>query len=94
MLSIHGIDWLSLERVTSGDKVTFCLIFYRCILFYFKDLDTFGNCQRPVFSLGVSQHMHYKITNLNKFRLNCRRSCGGIVEEKDPYRTSCVRDLS
>ena len=28
-----------------------------------KTLDTFGNCRRPVFSLGVSQHMH-KITNL------------------------------
>ncbi len=34
-----------------------------------KTLDTFGNCQRPVFSLGVSQHMH-KITNLWKFELN------------------------
>ena len=28
-----------------------------------KTLDTFGDCQRPVFSLGVSQLMH-KITNL------------------------------
>ena len=28
-----------------------------------KTLDTIGNCQRPVYSLGVSQHMH-KITNL------------------------------
>ena len=26
-----------------------------------KPVDTIGNCQRPVFSLGVSQHMH-KIT--------------------------------
>jgi hypothetical protein len=31
-----------------------------------KALDTFGNCQRPVFSLGVSQHIN-KITNLWKF---------------------------
>ena len=31
-----------------------------------KALDTFGNCQRPVFLLGVYQHMH-KITNLWKF---------------------------
>ena len=30
-----------------------------------KTLDDIGNCQRPVFSLGVSQHMH-KITNLGK----------------------------
>ena len=29
----------------------------------------FGNCQRPVFSLGVSQHMH-KITSLWQFGLN------------------------
>ena len=28
-----------------------------------KVLDTFGNCQRPVFSLAVSLHMH-KVTNL------------------------------
>ena len=34
-----------------------------------KTVDTIGNCQRPVFSLGVSQHMH-KITNLWKFELN------------------------
>ena len=34
-----------------------------------KALDTFGNCQRPVFSLGVSQHMH-KISNLWKVGLN------------------------
>ena len=26
-----------------------------------KALDTFGNCQRPMFSLGVSQHMPVKI---------------------------------
>ena len=30
---------------------------------------TFGNCQRPVFSLGVSHHKH-KITSLWKFGLN------------------------
>ena len=37
--------------------------------FFLEALDTFGNCQRPVFSLGVSQHMH-KITNQWKFWLN------------------------
>ena len=31
--------------------------------------DTIGNFQRPVFSLGVSQHMHDK-TNLWKYELN------------------------
>ena len=31
--------------------------------FYLKTLDTIGKCQRPVFSVGVSQHMH-KLTNL------------------------------
>ena len=34
-----------------------------------KTLDTIGSCQRPVFSIGVSKHMH-KITNLWKFELN------------------------
>ena len=31
-----------------------------------KTLNTIGNCQRLVFTVGVSQHMH-KITNLWKF---------------------------
>ena len=30
----------------------------------YRHLDTFGNCPRPVFSLGVSQHM-YKITTVH-----------------------------
>ena len=34
-----------------------------------KTLDTIDNCYTPVFSLGVSQHMH-EITNLLKFELN------------------------
>ena len=34
-----------------------------------KTVDTFGDFQRPVFSLAVSQHMH-KITILWKFELN------------------------
>ena len=33
-----------------------------------KTLDTFGNCHRPVFLLGVSQHMH-KTKHLWKFEL-------------------------
>ena len=36
---------------------------------HLKGRYTIGNCQRPVFSLGVSQHIH-KITNLWKFELN------------------------
>ena len=38
---------------------------FKCL----KTLDTIGNCQRSVFSLGVSQHVH-KITNLWKFELD------------------------
>ena len=44
-------------------------------------LDTIGNCQRPVFSLGVSQHMH-KITNLWKFELNWSSKLRDINERK------------
>ena len=33
------------------------LVFLRSLI-VLKTLDTIGNCQRPVFSLGVSQHMH------------------------------------
>ena len=47
---------------------------------WLKTLDTFSNCQRPVFALGVSQH---KITfeNLNSIG---HRSCEIIMEEKTP----------
>ena len=38
-------------------------------LIMLKAVDTIGNCQRLVFTIGVSQHMH-KITNLWKFELN------------------------
>ena len=65
-----------------------------------KAPDTLGNCQRPVVSLGVSQHMHI-IPNLWKFGLNwsskLRENNG---RKKHPCRTSCVlsdawfRDLS
>ena len=57
------------------ERKIFILHRLNCILF--KTLDTIGNCQRPVFSLGVSQHMH-KITNLWKFELN--RSCFQMVD--------------
>ena len=33
------------------------------LYFVLKTLDTIGNCQRPVFSFGVSQYNH-KLTNL------------------------------
>ena len=46
-----------------------------------KTLDTIGNCQRPVFSIGVSEHTH-KITNLSKFELNRSSKLGDINEKK------------
>ena len=45
-----------------------------------KTMDTIGNCQRPVFSLAVSQHMH-KITNL---------SCEITMKEKIPLSHEVV----
>ena len=54
-------------------------------------LDTTGNCQRPVFSLGVSQHMH-KITNLWKFELNWSSKLRDKNERKKTHLVtqSCV----
>ena len=52
-------------------------------LFYLKTVDTIGNCQRPVFSLGVSQHVH-KITTLWKFQLNRSSSWEITMKEKTP----------
>ena len=56
--SIPAMSFLTIAHQTTSRAST-CL----------KTLETIGNCQRPVFSLGVSQHMH-KITNLGKFKLN------------------------
>ena len=60
-----------------------------------KTLDTIGNCQRTVFSLGVSQHMH-KITNLYKFVNSIgRRSCEIIMKERNTLVTrSCVLSVA
>ena len=38
-----------------------------------KALDTFGNCKRPVFSIGVPQHMH-RITKLWTSQNNERKN--------------------
>ena len=58
---------------------------------HLKTVDTIGNCQRPVFSLGVSQHMH-KITNVWKFELNWSSKLRGkvIMEEKTPLSHEVV----
>ena len=59
---------LSLLQKSEGKIVSTGLHLFSCILGntlnlkwknnYLKTLDTTGNCHRPVFSLGVSQHMH------------------------------------
>ena len=56
----------------------FCSRFHKTLPYCLKTLDTIGNCQRPVFSLGVYQHMH-KITNPWKFEL------GWSLELRDNY---------
>ena len=54
-----------------------------------KTLDTIGNCQRPVFSLCVSQHMH-KIINLWKFELNWSWKLPDNNERKTPLSHEVV----
>ena len=63
----------------------------RSIWFYsFKTLDTVGNCQRPTFSLCVSQHVH-KITYLWKFELNWSSKLLDIpMKEKTPLSHEVV----
>ena len=50
---------------------------------YLKGRYTFGNSQRPLFSLGVSQHKH-KITSGWKFELKFNQSCEKMMREKTP----------
>ena len=47
-----------------------------------KTLDTIGNCERLVFTVGVSQHMH-TVTNLWKYELN--RLLGSEIIMKEKY---------
>ena len=56
-----------------------------------KPVDTIGNCQRPVFSFAISQHMH-KITNLWKFELDWSSELRDNYErKKHPCHTKlCV----
>ena len=51
-----------------------------------------GDCQRPVFSLGVSQHMH-KITNLWKFELNWSSKKNTLVKRRCVLSDDWFRDL-
>ena len=74
---------------------TLSVIFYVCffnlkICFFFslKTLDTIGNCQRLVFTFGVSEHNMHKITNLWKFELSRSSKLRDINErKKHPCRT-------
>ena len=52
-----------------------------------KALYTFGYCHRPVFSLGVSQHMH-KITNMCTVELNWSSKLRDNYERKKPCHTT------
>ena len=54
LASIPKTQWYNKIRSYSKNEI------------HLETLDTIGNCQRPVFSLVVSQHMH-TIANLWKF---------------------------
>ena len=62
--SSHSRNWLRNKTVFTLSQIPWLTQFT-----YLKTLDTIGYCQRPLFSLGVSQHIQ-KITNLCKFELN------------------------
>ena len=60
-----------------------------CPFLSLKTLDTISNCQRPVFSLGVSQLMH-TITNLWTFELNRSSKLRDNNERKTPLSHEVV----
>ena len=80
------------DQTWSGSRVSEALLklFQTSPESELKTLDTIGNCQRPVFSLSESQHMH-KITNLRKFELNWSSKLRDNNERKCVLATrSCV----
>ena len=62
-------------------KLLLYVLINTCV--FLKALDNNGKCQKPVFPLGVSQHMH-EITNLWKFELNWSSKLRESMEEKTP----------
>ena len=66
----------------------------KCLSNTLKTLDSIGNCQRPLFPLGISQLMH-KITNLWKFELNWSSKLRDNNEIKNTFVTrSCVLSVA
>ena len=62
--------WKLHQQISGYDVKHFCCTCKGTFIYKFivcvKGMHTFGNCQKPGFSLGVSQHMHI-VTNLWKF---------------------------
>ena len=82
--------FFSENDVTSEGAVSFILstspVFTKSIIFL-KTLDTIGNCQRPVFAIGVSQRM-YKITmRMWTFELDWSSELRDNYERKHPCHT-------
>ena len=67
---------------------------YRKCPMALKTMDTVGNCQRLVLTVGVSQHMH-NITNLWKFELNRSSKLRDNNERKTPlsHKVVCFQML-
>ena len=68
------------KRLQSGLQRDFEIIktlLSRIYAYKLKTLDIIGNCQRPVFSLAVSQHMHevtnFELNRSSKLRENSER---------------------
>ena len=94
-LTVWGFSWNNFSGVFLPHlrpKLSFLVfsLWVSWLVQWLKTLDTIGNCQRPVFSLGVSQHMQ-KITNLWKFELNCSSKLWDNNKRKNTLVTwSCV----
>ena len=66
-------------------------IIYTVTFNYLKTLDTIGYCQKPVSSLGVSQHMHTNTKPVKDFELNWSSKLRDNHERKNtPVSRNCV----
>ena len=86
---------LMIDRSTLNNGSSLHVCFSRMQL---KALDTFDNCQTPVFSLGVSQHMH-KTTNLWTFLIKVIEVARDKWKKKRPFCTilcafRCLKNAS
>ena len=86
----HRPPWPHVQQCLRPTAPSFMKVMYVSIeeelwiIYSLRALETFGNCQRSVFSLGVSQHMH---------KINCFENLSLKLQENYERKKPCCTNL-